>query len=499
MEKIMRYRLNRLSIRAKLIAGALALVIAGLSHASGTQVGGGATLPAILYVGSADATLETPQVAGTNIDPHSLFGVYDSTTGNTSSYCLTGSGSGKNILAGFSNNNVQNICATSTSGTTTLHGFGAAAVGRTDLTQPNFVGTDAPLNATDYSNYKFIHTAANANPIEFPVVAGSVAIVFNLVDNTGAQVTSSEVNFTDLQLCLIFSGEVSNWSDPWLTRAPNNAFNLPTGHFILSAPINVQYRADNSGTSFSLSNHLATVCNANIKFNGPVFETSQTFFPVPGIIGTLPPTYVVQNFFTYVNNPAVNDGLPNGDGTTTPKWTGWSNGDEEVAIAVRNTANSIGYVETANALLPNPSPQIADVNGTNPITNFNVSAIIPLSLAFNKVISDTNNADGTAALATITPVLATRCIAIVRPAEYAAPRAVLGSIVPVGSYPIVAVSYFLGNSVGNGTDLAATQGLVTSPYNSTITSQVTPVSGLQFIALHNGAFTSSQVSGCYGL
>jgi hypothetical protein len=74
----------------------------------------------------------------------------------------------------------------------------------------------------------------------------------------------------------------------------------------------------------------------------------------------------------------------------------------------------------------------------------------------------------------------------------------LGSILPTGAYPIVAVSYFLGNSKGNGSDLTATQGLVTAPYNSSITSKVSAVTGLNFISLGSNSFTSANVSGCYG-
>lgn len=148
----MSYGLDHLSIRTKLIAGALALVMAGASHADGaTLVGGGATLPSIGYVGLNAATMT--QVSGSNIDPTSLFGV----ALPDASYCLTGSGTGKNILAGFANNNVQNPCPVDLTGT--RHGFGAPAVGRKDLAQPNFAATDAPLSATDYSNYKNIQTA----------------------------------------------------------------------------------------------------------------------------------------------------------------------------------------------------------------------------------------------------------------------------------------------------------------------------------------------------
>ena len=490
MEKIMRYRLNKLSTRAKLIVGALALVMAGVLHASGTLVGGGATLPSILYVGGNANTMT--QVYGVGIDATSLFGVYDSTTGNTSSYCLTGSGSGKDILAGITNNNVQNICPTAANGRITLHGFGAPVVGRTDLTQPTFVGADAPLSITDYNNYISAH-GANHFPVQFPVAVGSVAIAFNLQDNLQNQVSSSEVNFNDLQLCQIFSGQITNWSDSRLA----SAFSLPVGHSILSAPINVQYRADGSGTSFSLSNHLSTVCNSSIGFSFPpppgggtnslVFETSQTFFSTTAGIAS-----IIQNFFP--------NGLPSGDGVVAPNWTGL-NGDPDIVFAIRNTPNSIAYVETANAQAIAPNLQIADVNGTNPVTNLNVSPVTGIFVATNMVISNTNNTNGTPALIPFSNPSGTKCIMTVKPFTYAAPGTTVLDIIRPGNYPIVAFSYFLGNSAGNGADLTATQGLVTSPYNSAITSKVAPVGGLQFLQFTSAGanlINSTQVSSCYG-
>jgi phosphate transport system substrate-binding protein len=92
----------------------------------------------------------------------------------------------------------------------------------------------------------------------------------------------------------------------------------------------------------------------------------------------------------------------------------------------------------------------------------------------------------------------TQCIVLVKPWLYAKPGGP-GGIVPTGSYPIVAMSYLLGNSIGNESDLSNIQGLLTAPYNPGITSQVTtigPGTGLAFLTLGTGAFTMSQVEGC---
>lgn len=478
MGKTMSYGLNSLSTRTKLIAGALALVMAGMSHASGTVVGGGATLPSIGYVGSAAANPSTPQVFGSNVDAHSLFGA---ALGTGVSYCLTGSGAGKNILAGIANNSVQNTCPIDSTGT--LHGFGATAVSRTDLTQPNFAGADSPLSSGDFSNYIGAHS--NNNPVEFPAVAGAVAIAFNLKDNTGAQVTSSEVNFSDAQLCSIFSGAVTTWNDSSLA----SAFTLPAGHSIPANPINVQYRSDGSGTTFSFSNHLSAACNTTTN---PI-ETSQNFF------STTASPYVVQNFYG-----GTHPALPS-------NWTG-SSGNQNVAQAIKNTANSVGYVEAANALATVAGLQFADVNGKSPTANFSSAlTLVALSVQANGAIGSTNNPNGTPTIVALSnasnplPTGTNACIVLVKPADYAVPGSSPGFINPTGNYPIVAVSYLLGNTVGNGSDQANTRTLATAPYNSTIRSSVTTIggsTGLQFINPNTAFNTStnpSQVSTCYGL
>src|SRR5262249_39724743 len=90
--------------RMNKLAGALVLVIAASSAHAAIQVGGGATLPAKGYVGDVTHRLNAaPQ-------SDSLLGAYKSVTGTAASYCQTGSGAGKNILAGVSGFNVQNTC-----------------------------------------------------------------------------------------------------------------------------------------------------------------------------------------------------------------------------------------------------------------------------------------------------------------------------------------------------------------------------------------------------
>lgn len=462
------------STRARAALAVFMLVKAGFAYAatSSTLVGGGSTLPAIAYAGINAAS--NPQVWGTNsnnpasyITPTSLFGVYYSEQDGDVfvSYCQTGDANGKNILAGVVLGavayNVKNPCLSNAAGT----GFGAGlpGVNRTDLTQPNFVAVDSPLNTGDYSNYVNNHPTGDY-PTQFPAIAGAIAISFNLMDAEGKQVPSDEVNFTDAQLCEIFSGEVTNWADTRLV----SAFNLPAGDVIPPNPINVQYHSEGSGATFGFSNHLANVCGV---IGGKTFETGQNF------------AGVVANF------------LPN----LPANWTG-SGGDPAVANAIARTANSIGYLETANAMAVNPPLQMAYVNSLSPTTNFGTALTIPAnSIVYNQLISSTNNANGTVALQPIVNPPATKCIALIPPADYAGTSSIRGSFLPPGVYPIVAISYLLGNTAGNNQDIASTQELLIAPYNTTIKSHVTTIgqgTGFAFLNLAAGSFTPTQPATC---
>jgi len=486
----MSYGIRKLSTRTKLVAAALALAFAGVSHAQ-TLVGGGATLPSIGYVGdNAASNLQVWGTSSTNtadpIDPASLFGAYEATTGNPNvSYCLTGSGAGKDVLAGpitltvsgvVDTFNVQNACTKNSAGTVTGFGADLSGVNRSTLTQPNFAAADAPLAISDYENYQTGHGTSDY-PTEFPAVAGAIAIAFNLTDDQGNAVTAA--NFSDEQLCEIFSGTVTNWNSSDLS----GALTLKSGDTLNnSQPIKVVYRSDGSGTTFAFSNHLAYACNA-LSFTSPSdhFVTNQSF---ASVVGLYEPT------------------LPS-------NWIGAS-GNPAVATAIQTNTASIGYVETANAKLTNPAIVIADVNGTSPTANFSSKLTVTASdLAYNSVITGANSTTGVATVDTIadqvagtsyTAPTASSCIALVQPSEYALPStSTTTTMLPVGSYPIVAVSYLLANYQGNGSDLTNTAGLLNAPYNSTIQSKATDIggsTGLQFLSLARGAFTATQPGSC---
>ncbi|PCM46573.1 protein disulfide reductase [Pseudomonas fluorescens] len=137
---------------------AASLTVAALASAQAMAVtGGGATLPAALYKGSADSIL-----------PASF------------SYAAVGSGAGK---IAFLTNNPAGFSTTGT-----VH----------------FAGSDSILNASELSTYKNTYNASYGPLIQLPSVATSVAIPYKKAGQTA-------LNLTSAQLCEVFSGQKTTW------------------------------------------------------------------------------------------------------------------------------------------------------------------------------------------------------------------------------------------------------------------------------------------------
>lgn len=418
------------------LAGALVLTLAAASSAhAAIQVGGGATLPALGYVGNVTHRLNSAPTST------SLFGAYKSVFANSgASYCQTGSGAGKNILDGVSGTNVQNGCP---DGSTAPTGFGAATVGRTTLTQPDFAASDSPLSTSDYNNY--VANRGASRPLQFPAVAGGIAVVYRNDNST------TQLNLTTAQVCGIFNGTITTWT----------ALGQPvpvSGNNTLQ----VVYRSDGSGTSFGLSNFLSANCAADGA--GHHFITDQAF-----------------------SNAVSQYGLPSSN------WSGQS-GNANVVNAIVNGATDgfIGYAEAANAL--SVAGNMATVGGKSPTADLGDATSHKLTInstdvVYNNAISGVDS-NGRPVVSPITGAPSTSCIALVKPDAYAK----LSS--SVSGYPIVAVSYLLGNSQGNGTDATDVRNLLGAPYNASVvaaTKTIGPGKGLAFL---NAPITQTQINGC---
>lgn len=449
----------------KFIAGAVLLCLASAAGAT-NLVGGGATLPAIGYTGSATF----PLPAGTGpITPGggSLFGVYNAASGNTSTYCPIGSGGGKKVLAGNDSANFQvNLACGPTTTPATPQGFGGSG-----LAQADFAASDAPMSSSEFANYRLGH-GSTTQPVQLPAIAGSIAVVFK---KSGV----SSLTLSEAQICGVFSGQITDWNQLVSTT---------------SGPIRVVFRSDNSGTSFSFLNHLSAVCPTNKIAAGTVanlpngtafafdFKTSQTF---SGVDTAGQPT----GASAYVNAYAVKLGASGNAGITT-------------AVNDSLVDGSIGYAEAANGI--NAPAAFASVKNShsgltvNPSTGFGPTALA-VSLSYDQSISDSVTVSDPVTHLPIggRPILqplptTSQCIAVVNPSDYAD---------PVSGYPILAVTYLLANAQSNA-NVAAVRGLMFSPYNTTTRPSVTKIghilNGYSWLANADLTNTTGQtkVNGC---
>jgi phosphate transport system substrate-binding protein len=425
------------NIRMKLVAGAVLMCVASAAGAVTLTVGG-ATLPAVGYTGSP--TFPAPLTPITTMGTGSLFGAYlATTTGVSVSYCPTGSGNGKKILAGNDSNfQVNATCgAVGIPPTVIPTGFGGASVAQAD-----FAGSDAPFSLTEYTNYKTGHSGSL--PTQLPSIAGAIGIVFK---KTGV----NALTLSEDQICGVFSGQITDWSA------------LASG---VSGPINIAYRSDNSGTSFSFLNHLSKVC--------------------PTV-----PTHVATSFKTL-------QGYATGAASYISAYSSsvGASGNAGVVAAVGSTSpdGSIGYAEVANGVAA--GVKMASVTNTsgatiNPLTGFGPTAV-SVSVVFDKAIAD--SPDGT----TGRPILVNlpdtgTCVGLVDPDTYAN---------PASGYPILAITNLLGNSTGNGANVTAVRGILGAAYNATpafrntVTKIGRATTGYAWLSNAAGVLSQAKVDSC---
>ncbi len=150
----------------------------------------------------------------------------------------------------------------------------------------DFGATDGPMNDEQLKAYKDKHG--------FPTVIGAVVPAYNLAG------VKEPLNFTPEALAGIFLGKIAKWNDPELVKA-NPGVALP------DAQIEVAHRADGSGTTYVWTDYLSKV---SAQWAESVGRGTAVKWPV-GLGGK---------------------------------------GNEGVSAIIKNTPNSIGYVELIYAL-----------------------------------------------------------------------------------------------------------------------------------------------------
>ncbi|HVU33001.1 MAG TPA: phosphate ABC transporter substrate-binding protein PstS [Opitutaceae bacterium] len=166
-------------------------------------------------------------------------------------------------------------------------GSGGGIKGLTDQTV-DFGASDAPMTNEAMSK-------APGKILHLPVVAGSVAITYNLPGNPA-------LKFDADTLAGIYLGNISNWKDPKIA-ALNPGADLP------DLPIVVVHRSDGSGTTFIFTDYLSVVSrewkskvgkNTSVKWptgvGGKGSEgVSGQVKQLPGAIGYVEQAYADQN------------------------------------------------------------------------------------------------------------------------------------------------------------------------------------------------------------
>jgi phosphate transport system substrate-binding protein len=150
----------------------------------------------------------------------------------------------------------------------------------------DFGASDLPMNEEQLKAYQDKH---GSGILHFPTVLGAVVATYNIPGVT------ADLNFTAEALAGIFLGKITKWNDPAIASA-NNGVNLPANDIV------VVHRADGSGTTFIWTDYLSKISEEWKKTVGA---------------------------------------------GASPKWPVGlgGKGNEGVTGTVKNTPNSIGYVE----------------------------------------------------------------------------------------------------------------------------------------------------------
>jgi phosphate transport system substrate-binding protein len=143
-------------------------------------------------------------------------------------------------------------------------------------------------------------TQARTKTLHFPTVLGANVAAYNIPD------VKEELNFTPEALAGIFLGKITKWTDPQLRNA-NPGIKLPNSDIV------VIHRSDGSGTTYVWVDYLAKVSpewkskvGVNTSVNWPVGLGGKGNEGVAGLIKQTPNSigyvelvYAVQNHITY--------------------------------------------------------------------------------------------------------------------------------------------------------------------------------------------------------
>ena len=160
----------------------------------------------------------------------------------------------------------------------------------------DFGASDGPMSDDQLAQSKF-------KILHFPTVLGAVVPTYNIAGVSG------ELNFTQKALAGIYLGTITKWNDPEIAKA-NSGVNLPNTDIV------VVHRSDGSGTSYIWTDFLAKVSDdwknkvgkAATSVNWPVGLGGKGNEGVTGLVKQTPNSigyieliYAIQNKIPYGN------------------------------------------------------------------------------------------------------------------------------------------------------------------------------------------------------
>jgi phosphate transport system substrate-binding protein len=166
-----------------------------------------------------------------------------------------------------------------------------AGIGQITEGTVDFGASDGPMNAEQAKKFQ---SKRGFGVLHFPTVMGAVVVTYNLPG------VSQPLNFTPTALAGIYLGKITKWNDSEITKA-NPGVKFPANDVV------VVHRSDGSGTTYVFTDYLSKV---SMDWKSKVGSATSVTWPV-GL------------------GAAKNDG---------------------VAGLVKQTANSIGYVELIYAV-----------------------------------------------------------------------------------------------------------------------------------------------------
>jgi phosphate transport system substrate-binding protein len=229
----------------------------------------------------------------------------------------------------------------------------------------DFGASDGPMSDEQLGQAKF-------KILHFPTVLGAVVPTYNVAGVAG------ELNFTQKALAGIFLGTITKWNDPEIAKA-NPGAKLP------NADVVVVHRSDGSGTTYIWTDFLAKV---NDDWKAKVGKGTSVNWPVglggkgnegvsglvkqtPNSIGYIELIYAVQNNISYgkVQNAAVKFVKADLAGVTAAAEKASKEIPDDFRISITNAPGPTSYPIASFTWLLIPA-QISDAAKRDAITGF---------------------------------------------------------------------------------------------------------------------------------